>query len=112
MSEQINTTEADKPAIAIKTADQAGAKKPAGKTISHPRDVATLVLTQINQVNAKKDELTMTIKALSDLTQQLATSYGKQMMVIEHSPAESTPWKSKTGPEDKNIKGINGAAAA
>ncbi len=59
MTEQIKTTEADKPAIEIKMADPAEAKKPAGKMISHPRDVATLVLTQINQVNAKKDELTI-----------------------------------------------------
>ena len=112
MTEQIKTTEADKPTIEIKTADPAGAKRPAAQTISHPRDVATLVLTQINQVNAKKDELTITIKALSDLTQQLATSYGKQMMVIEQLARRINALEGKTGAEDKNLKAINGAAAA
>jgi hypothetical protein len=106
MTEQIKTTEADKPTIEIKMADAAAAKEPAAKTISHPRDVATLVLTQINQVNARKDELTIAIKALSDLTQQLATSYGKQMMVIEQLARRVNALEGKTGAHE-----IKGAAA-
>lgn len=112
MTEQIKTTEAGTPATEIKTADPAEAKKAAGKMISHPRDVATLVLTQINQVNAKKDELTIAIKAMSDLTQQLATSYGKQMMVIEQLARRVNALEGKTTAEDKNLKAINGTAAA
>jgi hypothetical protein len=63
-------------------ADAAGAKSRT-RTVSDPREVAALVLTQIDQVNTKKDELTIAIKALTDLTKQLATSYGNQMLAIE-----------------------------
>jgi hypothetical protein len=83
-------TDADKSHAAEKT--QADTTKNGGngaaarsqtRTVSHPRQVAALVLTQIDQVNAKKDELTIAIKALTDLTKQLATSYGNQMLAIE-----------------------------
>ena len=60
-----------------------GAPKSRARTVSQPREVAALVLTQIDQVNAKKDELTIAIKALTDLTKQLATSYANQMLAIE-----------------------------
>ena len=55
----------------------------ADPTVSHPREVAALVLTQIDQVNSKKDELTAAIKALTDLTKQLATAYANQTLAIE-----------------------------
>ena len=61
----------------------AAAGKSRTRTVSHPREVAALVLTQIDQVNTKKDELTLAIKALTDLTKQLATSYANQMLAIE-----------------------------
>jgi hypothetical protein len=61
----------------------AAAAKARTRTVSHPREVAALVLTQIDQVNTKKDELTLAIKALTDLTKQLATSYANQMLAIE-----------------------------
>ena len=66
-------TDADKSHAAEKT--QADTTKNGGngaaarsqtRTVSHPRQVAALVLTQIDQVNAKKDELTIAIKALTD----------------------------------------------
>ncbi len=41
------------------------------------------MLTQIDQVNSKKDELTAAIKALTDLTKQLATAYANQTLAIE-----------------------------
>ena len=65
------------------TAEGGAAAKPRTRTVSHPREVAALVLTQIDQVNTKKDELTLAVKALTDLTKQLATSYGNQMLAIE-----------------------------
>jgi hypothetical protein len=83
-------TDADKAKTAGKPGaetSRAGADGAAAKshtrTVSHPREVAALVLTQIDQVNAKKDELTIAIKALTDLTKQLATSYASQMLAIE-----------------------------
>lgn len=53
------------------------------RTVSDPRDVATLVMSRMSMVNAKKDELTIAIKGLSDVTQQLAHAYGEQMKAIE-----------------------------
>ncbi|MOA06093.1 hypothetical protein D3C78_1257150 [compost metagenome] len=37
----------------------------------------------MSMVNAKKDELTIAIKGLSDVTQQLAHAYAEQMKAIE-----------------------------
>lgn len=53
------------------------------RTVSDPRDVATLVMSRMSMVNAKKDELTIAIKGLSDVTQQLAHAYAQQMKAIE-----------------------------
>lgn len=57
---------------------------PNGRAVSDPRDVATLVLARMNAVNAKKDELTIAVKGLSDITQQLANAYAEQSLHIEH----------------------------
>ena len=38
-------------------------------------DVSDLVLTQLNNVNNKKDELTIAIKSLADITEQLVNAY-------------------------------------
>ncbi len=53
------------------------------RSISDPREVANLVMARMNMVNAKKDELTIAIKGLSDVTQQLARAYAQQMLVME-----------------------------
>lgn len=81
MSEQIKTTEADKanPAASDQSRNpQQGARAGLG-----PRDVATLVMARMNMVNTKKDELTIAIKGLSDMTQQLARACAQQMQTIE-----------------------------
>jgi hypothetical protein len=65
------------------------ADKPAGpepqkpRAMSNPRDVATVVMAHMNMVNSKKDELTIAIKGLSDITQQLARAYVEQLQSIE-----------------------------
>jgi hypothetical protein len=51
--------------------------------ISNPNEVASLVLVQIDAVNAKKDELTIAIKGLSDLTKQLMRAYGEHSKRIQ-----------------------------
>ena len=53
------------------------------RAISDPREVATLVMARMNMVNTKKDELTIAIKGLSDVTQQLARAYAQQMLAME-----------------------------
>lgn len=72
--------EQPKPRVTDKTPRRGS---PNGRAISDPRDVATLVLARMNAVNARKDELTITIKGLSDITQQLANAYAEQSMRIE-----------------------------
>lgn len=53
------------------------------RVVSRPEDVAGLVLMQIDLVNARKDDLTIAIKGLSDLTRQLVRAYGENMQTIE-----------------------------
>jgi len=43
----------------------------------------TLVLRQIDAVNTTKDELTITLKGLMDLTKQLAQAYAAQAQAIQ-----------------------------
>lgn len=70
MEEQVKTTGTQKA-------------NPTARTALNPRDVATIVMARMNMVNTKKDELTIAIKGLSDLTQQLARAYAEQMQVLE-----------------------------
>jgi len=63
-------------------AQQAG-PGPAPRVISDPNDVASLVLMQVDAVNAKKDELTIAIKGLTDLTKQLVRAYGEHTKTIQ-----------------------------
>lgn len=52
------------------------------RVISNPNDVAGLVMMQIDQVNAKKDDLTIAIKGLADTTKQLVRAYAQQQQAI------------------------------
>lgn len=45
------------------------------RIIANPNDVASVVLLQIDQINAKKDDLTIAIKQLADTTKQLVRAY-------------------------------------
>lgn len=63
-------------------ADQAAAAQQP-RVVSRPEDVAGLVLMQIDLVNARKDDLTIAIKGLSDLTRQLVRAYGENMQTID-----------------------------
>ena len=53
------------------------------RVVSRPEDVAGLVLMQIDLVNARKDDLTIAIKGLSDLTRQLVRAYGENIQTID-----------------------------
>ena len=61
---------------------QANQAKPQPRVISHPGDVASLVMMQINNVSGKKDELTIAIKALTDTSRQLVRAYTQQTVAI------------------------------
>jgi hypothetical protein len=84
MSDQENSTEvATQAAAAQPAAARPAGQKPGQRAISDPREVATVVMSRMNQVNAKKDELAVAIHALVDITEQLTRSYGQQLLAIE-----------------------------
>ena len=58
--------------------------QPKGKprVISNPNDIAGLVMMQIDNINAKKDDLTIAIKGLTDTAKQLVRAYAQQQQVI------------------------------
>lgn len=63
--------------------NQKESEKEAPRVVSRPEDVAGLVFMQIDQVNAKKDELTIAVKGLSDFTRQLVKAYGEHTKAIQ-----------------------------
>jgi hypothetical protein len=73
----------------------AGARQP--RVVSRPEDVAGLVLMQIDLVNARKDDLTIAIKGLSDLTRQLVRAYGENTQTISQLQSQV----KKMGPPAK-----------
>lgn len=62
------------------TADRAG-RTP--RVITNPGDVASVVLMQVDNVNAKKDELTIAIKGLTDTAKQLVRAYAEHAKAIQ-----------------------------
>jgi hypothetical protein len=86
-------------------AQQAGlAQQP--RVVSRPEDVAGLVLMQIDLVNARKDDLTIAIKGLSDLTRQLVRAYGENTRTIDQlqSKVKKMGNTAKTGSSSSNGK--------
>ena len=76
------------------------------RVVSRPEDVAGLVLMQIDLVNARKDDLTIAIKGLSDLTRQLVRAYGENMQTIDQlqSTVKKMGSSAKTGSPSSNGK--------
>ncbi len=81
MSETGKTNGASRPTMQQQQPPQPQPRT--GRPVSDPREVATLVMARMNMVNAKKDELTIAIKGLSDVTQQLAHAYAEQVKALE-----------------------------
>jgi len=90
------------PAVDIPTAAR---QQPA--VISDPREIAAVVMARMNLINAKKDELSMAIKGLTDFTQQLVRAYARQMQVIEQLATRLKALEEKTG-----SNGVHGHTAA
>jgi len=76
---QTNTNPNNKAADST-TAAPANGQTP--RVITDPNEVAQLVMMRIDHVNAKKDELTISIKALADTAKQLVSVYGNQQAQI------------------------------
>lgn len=83
MSEQVQVTTTMQNTVDQPHVQQPTVNRSKPQVISHPRDVAAVLMAQMNMVNTKKDELTIAIKGLTDLTQQLGRAYAGQMQVIE-----------------------------
>ena len=72
-------------------------RRPQGRprTLSHPQDVMVLILRQVDAVNATKDELTIALKGLMDLTKQLAQAYAAQVQAIQGLQGRVTALEEK-----------------
>jgi len=57
--------------------------KQSQRGVSNPNDVASLILMQVDAVNTKKDDLTIAIKGLTDLTKQLTRAYAEHTKTIQ-----------------------------
>ena len=57
-------------------------EKPKPRVISNPNEVASLVMMQIDNVNTKKDDLTIALKGLTDVSKQLVRAYGENTKII------------------------------
>jgi chromosome segregation ATPase len=107
MSEQVRATEAEQATVENQAARRPAATRQQPNTISDPREVATVIMARMNLVNAKKDELTIAIKGLTDLTQQLAQAYAGQVQVIQQLAN-----RVKALEEQASTNGANQPAAA
>ena len=104
MNEQGQTTALEQVSVGNATASQPAANRQQPPGMAHPRDVAAVVLARMNMVNTKKDELTIAMKGLSDLTQQLARAYAEHMQVIEQLAARVKALEAQAG-----TNGVHGA---
>src|SRR5262245_42551787 len=107
MSEQMQATATMETPVAQQAVDMPAANRQQTNVISDPRQIATVVMARINLINAKKDELTIAIKGLTDLTQQLVQAYAAQMQVIEQLATRLKAVEEKAGGS-----GVNGQAVA
>jgi hypothetical protein len=104
MTEQVTTT-VEAPAEQQVVTNPAAPQQP--NVISDPREIAAVIMARMNLINAKKDELTIAIKGLTDLTQQLVRAYAGQMQFIQQLST-----RLKALEETVGTKGMNGHAAA
>jgi len=82
-------------------------RRPQGRqrVLSHPQDVMALVLRQVDTVNATKDELTIALKGLMDLTKQLTRAYAAQTQAIQALQVRVKALEAPSRPADRDAKG-------
>ncbi len=107
MSEQVQTTAVVDAPVGTPAGDTPATPRQQPQAISDPRQIAAVVMARMNLINTKKDELTIAIKGLTDLTQQLVQAYAGQMQVIEQLAA-----RLKAVEETAGVSGMNGQALA
>lgn len=83
-----NTTEIPRGNGSTEHAASAQAASANGaRVVSDPNEVANIVLMQIDAVNDRKNDLTISVKGLTDLTKQLARVYSEQIVTIQRQQA-------------------------
>ena len=107
MSEQGQTMVTVDAPVSTPAGDIPVAPRPQPQAIADPRQIAAVVMARMNLINTKKDELTIAIKGLTDLTQQLVQAYAAQMQVIEQLAT-----RLKAVEEMAGTNGLNGQAIA
>ena len=107
MSEQGQTMVTVDAPVGTPTMDTPAAPRPQPQAIADPRQIAAVVMARMNLINTKKDELTIAMKGLTDLTQQLVQAYAAQMQVIEQLAT-----RLKAVEEQAGVSGVNGQAVA
>ena len=107
MSEQVQATAVVDAPVGQPAGDTLAAPRQQPQAISDPRQIAAVVMARMNLINTKKDELTIAIKGLTDLTQQLVQAYAAQMQVIEQLATRLKAVEEKAG-----VSGMNGQAVA
>ena len=105
MSEPVQATAVMDAPGSTPPGDTPAASRPQPQTLADPRQLAAVVLTRLNLINTKKDELTIAIKGLTDLTQQLVQAYAGQLQVIEQLAA-----RLQAGAEPARVQEDNGLA--
>jgi hypothetical protein len=105
MSEHVQATAVVDAPVENQAVDTPTAPRQQPTVISDPRQIAAVVMARMNLINTKKDELTIAIKGLSDLTQQLVQAYAAQMQVIEQFTT-----RLKAMEETAGTHGVNGQA--
>ena len=107
MSEQAQTMAGVDVPLGMPAGDTPAAPRPQPQAIADPRQIAAVIMARMNLINTKKDELTIAIKGLTDLTQQLVQAYAAQMQVIEQLATRLKALEEKAGGS-----GANGQAMA
>jgi hypothetical protein len=107
MSEQVQATATMDVPVSTPVEAPPATPRPQPQAISDPRQIAAVVMARMNLINTKKDELTIAVKGLTDLTQQLVQAYAGQMQVIEQLAT-----RLKALEETIGAKGVNGQAVA
>jgi len=82
------------PKTAVKTAARQDRQQ---RVISNPEDIAKLVMLQIDAIGARKDDLTVALRRLTDTTRQLARAYAQQTAVIQGMQKRIKELEEKAG---------------
>jgi hypothetical protein len=102
MAEQARQSALDRVSVTDRVTSPSSHKRRKSNVISHPREVAAAVAAQTQIIKAKRDELAIAIRGMTDLSQQLAASYAQQHVVIERLVQRVATLEGSTQGHDEN----------